>query len=119
MVELSTSNGEFPLHLVAFDPNDVRGGCVRFRLPELYRDEWRSISRRVPWWWIGPEITPKEVTAHAMAQIGKGRQVGAVDDLQLPISEALPLVEPTVRDALDRIEKFGIPFFQKLPIAGI
>ena len=119
MVELSTSNGEFPLHLVAFDPNDVRDGCVRFRLPELYRDEWKLMSRRVPWWWIGPEITPKEVTAHAIEQIGRGRQIGADDDLQLAISEVLPLVEPTVLDALDRIEKFGIPFFQKLAAAGV
>jgi hypothetical protein len=112
MVEIACSKGEFPIHLVAFDPNEVRDGSVRFRLPELYRDEWRQRSRRVPWWWIGPEITPKEITARAMARVDSGA-LPEKNEGMLPIDRALPLVEPQVQDAVDRIKRFGIPFFQR------
>jgi hypothetical protein len=112
MVELSCSSGEFPIHKVAFDPADVAGGAVRFRLPELYRNEWGVRARRVPWWWIGPEVRPQEVTGHAAARIGREGQLKSSPDLQIPIAEALRDVEPQVDDAISRIERFGIPFFR-------
>jgi hypothetical protein len=31
----------------------------------------------------------------------------------MPIEQALPLVEPRVRDAIDRIKRFGVPFFEQ------
>jgi hypothetical protein len=31
----------------------------------------------------------------------------------MPIEHALPLVEPQVQDAIDRINRFGIPFFEQ------
>jgi hypothetical protein len=111
MVELSCSPVEFPLDRVAFDPNDTTGGRVRFRLPELYREEWREKSRRVPWWWIGPEILPGEIASRATARALSGSLLDKDEGL-LPIEQALPLVEPQVADAVDRVKRFGIPFFQ-------
>jgi len=111
MVELSCSKGEFPINLVAFGPNDIRGGCVRFRLPELYREEWTQKVRRVPWWWIGPPTVAREVTAKAVERAVAGKR--PLTDEGMPIEEALPLVEPQVLDAIDRIKRFGMPFFEQ------
>lgn len=111
MVELSCSEGEFPLNLVAHGPNDVREGSVRFRLPELYREEWAAKTRRVPWWWIGPPTAPEEVTSKAVARAVAGKR--PLVDEGMPIEGALPLVEPQVRDAIDRLKRFGIPFFEQ------
>jgi hypothetical protein len=111
MVELSCARGEFPINLVAFGPNEVRDGCVRFRLPELYRQEWGDKSRRVPWWWIGPPVVPQEVTAKAVERAVAGKR--PLIDEGLPIEQALPLVEPKVQDAIDRVKRFGIPFFER------
>src|SRR5258708_40348391 len=38
-VELACSKGEFPGNQLALGPNSVRSASVRFRLPELYREE--------------------------------------------------------------------------------
>src|SRR5579864_2556417 len=91
MVELSCSKGEFPISLVAFDPNDIRDGCVRFRLPELYRQEWGHKSRRVPWWWIGPPVGPQELTAKAVERAVAGKR--PLMDEGMPFEQALPLIE--------------------------
>jgi hypothetical protein len=111
MVELSCSRGEFPINLVAFGPSDVREGCVRFRLPELYRQEWVHKSRRVPWWWIGQPIVAEELTSKALERAIAGKR--PLIDQGMPIQQALPLIEPQVRDAVDRIKRFGIPFFEQ------
>jgi hypothetical protein len=111
MVELSCSSADFPLHLLASDPNNVHNGAVRFRLPELYRDEWRHKSKQVPWWWIGREVRPHEITERALTQLGRGKQ-SLTNSLELPVDEALPLVEPQVEDAIRRIEKYGINYFR-------
>jgi hypothetical protein len=34
-------------------------------------------------------------------------------DEGVPIEQALPLVEPQVQDAIDRLKRFGMPFFEK------
>lgn len=31
----------------------------------------------------------------------------------MPIEQALPVVEPQVQDAIDRIKRFGVPFFEQ------
>jgi hypothetical protein len=111
MVELACSTNGFPIHLSTFGPNDVREGCVRFLLPELYREEWRPKSRRIPFWWIGPPVVPQEVTAKAVERAVAGKR--PLVDEGMPIEQALPLVEPQVQDAIDRIKRFGIPFFEK------
>ena len=33
---------------------------------------------------------------------------------RLSIEQALPLVEPQVQDAIERLKRFGIPFFEQL-----
>ena len=111
MVELSCSAGQFPLNLVAYGPNDIREGSVRFRLPELYREKWAQETRRVPWWWIGPQISSEEVTSTALTR-ALARKRPLVDE-GMPIEEVLPLVDQEVRDAVDRIKRFGIPFFDQ------
>lgn len=111
MVELSCSRGEFPINLVAFGPNDVKDGCVRFRLPELYRQEWTQKGRRVPWWWMGKPIVPEEVTSKAVERAVAGKR--PLIDEGMPLEQALPLVEPQVQDAIDRLKRFGIPFFEQ------
>ena len=111
MVEMSCSAGEFPINLVAFGPSDIREGCVRFRLPELYREEWGHKSRRVPWWWIGPPVVPQNVTTKAVERAAAGKR--PLTDEGIPIEQALPLVGPQVQDAIDRIKRFGIPFLQQ------
>ena len=111
MVELSCSRGKFPIHKVAFDPADVTEGAVRFRLPELYRSEWVDRARRVPWWWIGPEVKSQAIIDHG-ARIARSGKSESTPDLQIPVTEALRDVEPQVDDAISRIERFGIPFFR-------
>ena len=111
VVELSCSRGDFPANLVAFGPNEVKGGSVRFRLPELYRQEWGHNSRRIPWWWIGPPPIPDEITSRAVARAVTRKR--PLTDEAIPIEKALRLVEPQVRDAIDRIKRFGIPFFEQ------
>ncbi len=111
-VELACSKAEFPSNQLALGPKDVRDGSVRFRLPELYREEWRSTLRQQPWWWIGPKVTPKEVTSRAVARASSGA-LPEKDEGLMPIDQALPLVEPQVQDAVDRIKRFGVPFFQR------
>lgn len=110
MVELSCSKGEFPINLVAFGPHDVREGCIRFRLPELYRQEWAHNSRRVPWWWIGAPTKAGQVTETAVERAMAGTR--PLTEEGMPVEQALQLVEPKVEDAIDRIKRFGIPFVE-------
>jgi len=110
-VELSCSKSEFPIHMSSFGPNDVREGCVRFLLPELYREEWRNSSRRIPCWWIGSPVIPQEVTTKAVERATVGKR--PLIEEGIPIEQALPLVGLRVRDAIDRIKRFGIPFFKQ------
>jgi hypothetical protein len=111
MVELSCSRGEFPINLVAYGPDNIRNGSVRFRLPELYREEWSHESRTVPWWSIGPQTEAKDVTSRAATRAAAKKR--PLVDEPLPIEQALPLVETQVRDAIGRIKRFGLPFFDQ------
>lgn len=110
-VELARSASDFPFSYAALGPAPQKDGCVRFRLPQLYRDEWRPKAGWEPWWWIGPPIVPEGVTSKAVARAVQGKR--PLTDEGLPIEQALALVEPQVQDAIDRIKSFGIPFFEQ------
>src|SRR5882762_1591934 len=111
-VELASSSADFPFSHAALGPTPQKDGSLRFRLPQLYRDEWRPRTGWEPWWWIGPPIVPKEVTSKAVARAVAGKR--PLTDQGMPIEQALPLVEPQVQDAIDRIKRFGLPFFEQL-----
>jgi hypothetical protein len=110
-VELACSAADFPFSHAALGPTPQKDGSVRFRLPQLYRDEWRPRTGWEPWWWIGPPKESTGVTSKAVARAVAGRR--PLTDEGMPIEQALPLVEPQVQDALDRIKRFGIPFFKQ------
>jgi hypothetical protein len=111
-VELACSKKEFPWKQASLDPSHVRDGAVRFRLPQLYREEWRKKTGSEPWWCLGPEKTPKEFTSRVVARIKSGA-LPEKDEGLMPIDQALGLIAPQVGDAIDRIKRFGMPFFQR------
>jgi len=47
-----------------------------------------------------------------MARVDSGA-LPEKDEGLIPIDQALPLVEAQVQDAVDRIKRFGVPFFQR------
>lgn len=110
-VELACSANEFPFSHAALGTTPQKDGSVRFRLPQLYRDEWRPRTAWEPWWWIGPPTVPQEVTAKAVERVTAGKR--PLIDEGMPVERAIPLVEPQVQDAIDRIKRFGIPFFNQ------
>ena len=110
-VELACSAADFPFSHAALGPTPQKDGSVRFRLPQLYRDEWRPGTGWEPWWWIGSPIVPEGVTSKAVMRAVAGKR--PLTDEGLPIEQALPLVEPQVQNAIDRINRFGIPFFEQ------
>jgi hypothetical protein len=110
-VELACSTTSFPFSTAALGPTAQKDGAVRFRLPQLYRDEWRAKTGWEPWWWIGPPIIPEEVTSKAAERAATGRR--PLTDETIPVEQALPMVEPQVRDAIDRLKRFAIPFFER------
>jgi hypothetical protein len=110
-VELACSAADFPFNHAALGPTPQKDGSVRFRLPQLYRDEWRPKTGWEPWWWIGPPMVPQDVTSKAVERAVAGKR--PLMDEGMPIEQALPLVQPQVQDAIDRIKRFGIPFFEQ------
>ena len=111
-IELGCSRREYPFDHGARDPNHEKDGAVRFRLPQLYREEWRPKTGREPWWWIGPQKSAKESIARTMERVKSGK-LPEKDEGLMPIEQALPLVEPQVQDAIERLKRYGMPFFQK------
>lgn len=110
-VELACSTSDFPFTHAALGTSPQKDGSVRFRLPQLYRKEWHSKTAWEPQWWIGPPPVPQEVTAKAVERAVAGN-LRLIDE-GIPIEQALPLVETQVRDAIDRLQRFGIPFFEQ------
>lgn len=108
-VELACSTSDFPFTHAALGTSPQKDGSVRFRLPQLYREEWRSKTAWEPQWWIGPPPISQEITSKAVARAVAGKL--RLTDEGIPIEQALHLVEAQVRDAIDRIQRFGIPFF--------
>jgi hypothetical protein len=110
-VELACSSSRFPFGHPALGPTPRKDGSVRFRLPQLYRDEWRPKTAWEPWWWIGPPQVPDEVTSKVVKRAAAGER--PLLDEQVTVEDALPLVEAQVQNTLDRIKRFGIPFFER------
>lgn len=110
-VELACSPGEFPFAQMPREPSYCRNGTVRFRLPQLYKSEWPKTNWEPMW-----EVGPHENAAAAIQRITQralARQLPSKDEGLLPVEEALRFVEPAVEDAITRIRKCGIPFFDK------
>ena len=107
-VDLACSGGEFPLK-TSWGPNDQKDDVIRFRLPQLYKNQWPKRNWE-PLWEVGPHPTSREVIDRAMAQIKAG-DLPTKDQGLLPLEEAMRFVEPQIQDAVDKIKKFGIPFF--------
>jgi hypothetical protein len=56
-------------------------------------------------------VVPENVTSGAVARSVAGKRPST--DEGMPIEQALPKVEPQVQDAIDRIKRFGLPFFEQ------
>lgn len=80
----------------------------------LYRDEWRPKTGWEPWWWIVPRVEPREMTSKAVTRAVAGKR--PLTESAVSIEQALLLVEPQVNDAVDRIKRFGVPFFEQYAI---
>jgi hypothetical protein len=65
-VELACSADGFPFTHAALGPDPQKDGSVRFRLPQLYQDEWRPRTGCEPLWWIGPPRQPGVENAVAL-----------------------------------------------------
>jgi hypothetical protein len=110
-VELACSAGEFPMQMPRQPSLEAQGG-VRFRLPQLYKDQWPRKNIE-PMWDVGPHDSPRDAIARTVAHIKAGELPGREGEALLPVEQAIEYVEPQVRDAIDRIKRFGIPFFNK------
>jgi hypothetical protein len=110
-IELARSIDDYPFSRLALDPAPLNDdGTIRFRLPQLYREEWRPRTGWEPWWWIGPPMIPRNVTSKALERALTGKRP-LIDEI--PIEEALPLVETQVQDAFERLKRFGISYFKQ------
>ena len=77
-------------------------GCMR--LPDLWREEW--LSKLQPWWEIGPRLAatdPEVFFAEAERS-----------DSEEEVQRRVEMVPAVVADAVDRIERFGIPFLERV-----
>lgn len=111
-IELASSADDFPFTHAALGASPQKDGTIRLRLPQLYREEWRPRTGSEPWWWIGPPMVPGNETSKAVERaVALKRPL--IED-RLSIEQALPLVEPQVQDAIERLKRFGIPFFEQL-----
>ncbi|HKI10502.1 MAG TPA: hypothetical protein VKA02_00205 [Candidatus Acidoferrum sp.] len=113
-IELACSAGEFPMQM-AREPSHTERGAVRFRLPQLYKDQWPKRNWE-PMWEVGPHENPREAIARAVSQIKVGELTGRKDEGLLPLEQAMQFVEPQTQDAIDKIRTFGIPFFREFAI---
>ena len=58
-----------------------------------------------------PRVEPSEITSKAVARAVAGKR--PLTESAVSIEQALRLVEPQVNDAVDRIKRFGVPFFEQ------
>jgi hypothetical protein len=110
-VEPACSAGEFPLQMPR-EPSFEAQGAVRFRLPQLYKDQWPKKNWE-PMWEVGPHDSPRDAIGRTVMHIKTGELPNAKDEGLLPVEQAIQYVEPQVHDAINKIKKFGIPFFYK------
>ena len=110
-VELACSTGEFPLQMRR-QPSFEAQGAVRFRLPQLYKDQWPKENWE-PMWEVGPHDSPRQAIGRTVMHIKRGELPSGKDEGLLPLEQAIQYVEPQVHDAIDKIKKFGVPFFHE------
>lgn len=110
-IDLACSPGEFPKQMPR-GPSDEKNGSVRFRLPQLYKDQWPRKNWE-PMWEVGPHNNPRLIAEQVITGTQKSQVGDAKDEGLLPFPQSLGFVEPQVRDAVDKIKEFGIPFFKR------
>jgi len=110
-VELACATADFPMQMPR-EPRSQANAAVRFRLPQLYKDQWPKANWE-PMWEVGPHDSPREAIVRAITHIKAGQVPGRREEELLPIEQAIKYVDPQVQDAIDKIKKFGIPFFIK------
>lgn len=102
MVELGWSKRDYPMRApLQHGSRPDTNSDGRIRLPNLWREEWASA--REPWWEVGAPLMASD----------------DVDDFfseqeTLQRTKAVPKV---VINAMDRIEKYAIPFFKSIAVA--
>lgn len=69
----------------------------RIRLPSLWREQWNSALE--PWWELGR---------------GLSMDFGTVFDSEEETLRRVAKVPEAVADAIDKLEKYGIPFFHRV-----
>lgn len=68
----------------------------RIRLPSLWREEWASALE--PWWELGPSL------------VKTGDAFDSEEETRRRVAE----VPRVVADAIDRLRRYGMPFFQRV-----
>lgn len=110
-----SSKGRFPSTLPLMHPFDIpKSGIIksiplngefRFRLGDLFNPENDF------WWWVCPNPSFEEISEWV-------KQPVTEETLFMPqkISdqEAMESIEPLVRDAVDKIKNYAIPYFEKI-----
>ncbi len=114
IVELAASDGDFPWDYVLGSPFNVRDGNMRFRLPELFREEWQSRGTESSWWCVGPWTSARDRLKTLLSAGSRGLSKREV----VPSEQLLPLVAPAVDDAFQKLVDLGIPFIEKFASTG-
>jgi hypothetical protein len=103
-VEIAWSvDGEFPWRSMGKTEIDRESG--RGRLAR----QWQKFGAD-PHWDLAPEKTAA-MDAHIDA-LAKGRELEYPSDL--PVEQLLPRVDPLVRDAIAKLEEYGMPLFRRV-----
>jgi hypothetical protein len=98
-----SENGEFPWHGIGQIEADKPLG--RERVGVLFKTGPREVT-----WDLAPEATA------GMQRNIEGRVRGELArfDYHPPIELVLPRVEPIVRDAIEKLEQYGVPLFRRV-----
>ncbi len=117
-LELACSReSRYPWSALLMPPVASSNGVARFRLPELYREQWKAKGSKSSWWWIGPHLTRAEKTDRLLSRVRAG--VGHLPDRDglLSIGDLLGMVEQQVSDAVQKLATYGLQFFETFSVA--
>jgi hypothetical protein len=96
MVEIACStSGSLPRKLI-FQSPDPRRKNVRYRLPIFWANEWSNATE--PWWWIGERPSLEQL-------MEEGGLLEHKCDIRRETAKQ-------VDDAVAKIKKFALPFFE-------
>ena len=98
MIELAWgSKPEFPTRAPLQHKRQLNVGVDgRIRLPNLWREDWASALE--PWWELGPGLL----------------ELGDAFDSEEETRRRVANVPDAVADAVDRLRRYGMPFFQRV-----